>query len=199
MNAEPSRCAVVEDTPSGVTAAVSAGMRALGYAADSDELALRAGGAEILRSLEELPALLGLADPGFNRAGARPSSRHRRLEGNPAAAGARRRRPLGRQSRGSRSPQRPRWRRWRRCIATIEKPAPISSSAEADVPAQVEARERQRARFFAARRGRVLVFAGAVRCSASSTSVFPLLSTATCLGSAGRGVWCVVGVVGVWL
>jgi HAD superfamily hydrolase (TIGR01509 family) len=61
MNAKPSRCAVVEDTPSGVTAAVSAGMRAFGYAADSDELALRGAGGEILRSLEELPALLGLS------------------------------------------------------------------------------------------------------------------------------------------
>jgi len=60
MNAKPSRCAVVEDTPSGVTAAVSAGMRAFGYAADSDELELRGAGGEILRSLEELPALLGI-------------------------------------------------------------------------------------------------------------------------------------------
>jgi beta-phosphoglucomutase-like phosphatase (HAD superfamily) len=60
MKAKPSRCAVVEDTPSGVTAAVSAGMRAFGYAADSDELALREAGAEILRSLDELPQLLGL-------------------------------------------------------------------------------------------------------------------------------------------
>ena len=55
------RCAVVEDTPSGVTAATAAGMRALGYAADSDEPALRAAGAEIVRSLEELPPRLGLA------------------------------------------------------------------------------------------------------------------------------------------
>jgi HAD superfamily hydrolase (TIGR01509 family) len=60
MKAKPSRCVVVEDTPSGVTAAVSAGMRAFGYAADSDELALREAGAEILRSLDELPQLLGL-------------------------------------------------------------------------------------------------------------------------------------------
>ena len=34
---KPSRCAVGEDAPSGITAAVSAGMRALEYAADSDE------------------------------------------------------------------------------------------------------------------------------------------------------------------
>jgi HAD superfamily hydrolase (TIGR01509 family) len=61
MAVEPSRCAVVEDTPSGVTAAVSAGMRALGYAADSDEAALRRAGAETLSALDELPALLGLS------------------------------------------------------------------------------------------------------------------------------------------
>jgi HAD superfamily hydrolase (TIGR01509 family) len=61
MEAKPVRCAVVEDTASGVTAAVAAGMRALGYVADSDEAALRRAGAEVLRSLEELPALLGLS------------------------------------------------------------------------------------------------------------------------------------------
>jgi HAD superfamily hydrolase (TIGR01509 family) len=60
MEAKPARCAVVEDTASGVTAAVAAGMRALGYVADSDEAALRRAGAEVLRSLENLPALLGL-------------------------------------------------------------------------------------------------------------------------------------------
>jgi HAD superfamily hydrolase (TIGR01509 family) len=60
MNAKPSACVVVEDTPSGVTAAVAAGMRAVGYAADSDERALRDAGAEIIRSLDDLPKLLGL-------------------------------------------------------------------------------------------------------------------------------------------
>jgi HAD superfamily hydrolase (TIGR01509 family) len=61
MGAEPAGCVVVEDTPSGVTAAVSAGMRSIGYAADSDEQALRdAGATEILRSLEGLLQVLGL-------------------------------------------------------------------------------------------------------------------------------------------
>jgi HAD superfamily hydrolase (TIGR01509 family) len=60
MNAKPSACAVIEDTPSGITAAVAAGMRAIGYAADSDEHALRNAGAEIIRSLDGLPGLLGL-------------------------------------------------------------------------------------------------------------------------------------------
>jgi HAD superfamily hydrolase (TIGR01509 family) len=60
MGAPPAECVVVEDTPSGVTAAVSASMRAIGYAADSDEAALRLAGAEIIHSLDELPAVLGL-------------------------------------------------------------------------------------------------------------------------------------------
>jgi HAD superfamily hydrolase (TIGR01509 family) len=60
MGAAPAACVVVEDTPSGVTAAVAAGMRAIGYAADSDERALRDAGAEIIDSLAELPPLLGL-------------------------------------------------------------------------------------------------------------------------------------------
>ncbi len=59
MKASPSACAVIEDSPSGIVAAVAAGMRAIGYAADSDERALRnAGATEIIRSLEELPELL---------------------------------------------------------------------------------------------------------------------------------------------
>jgi beta-phosphoglucomutase-like phosphatase (HAD superfamily) len=60
MNTKPSACVVIEDTPSGVTAAAAAGMRAVGFAADSDERALRHAGAEIIRSLDGLPKLLGL-------------------------------------------------------------------------------------------------------------------------------------------
>jgi HAD superfamily hydrolase (TIGR01509 family) len=59
MAAKPARCAVVEDTPSGVTAAVAAGMRVLGYAADSDATALLQAGAEVLETMEKLPGLLG--------------------------------------------------------------------------------------------------------------------------------------------
>jgi HAD superfamily hydrolase (TIGR01509 family) len=93
MKVPPAHCVVVEDMPSGVQAAVSAGMRAFGYApgtegrprrgasatderalgyapvtdepvmGDATELALReAGAAEVFRSLEKLPALLGLPD-----------------------------------------------------------------------------------------------------------------------------------------
>ena len=61
MAAEPARCAVVEDTPSGVTAAVAAGMRVFGYAADSDAAALRLAGAEVFEAMEELAGLLGLS------------------------------------------------------------------------------------------------------------------------------------------
>jgi HAD superfamily hydrolase (TIGR01509 family) len=60
MKATPSSSVVVEDTPSGVVAAVSAGMRVFGYVADSDEAALSRAGAEVLHSLEELPVRLGL-------------------------------------------------------------------------------------------------------------------------------------------
>jgi HAD superfamily hydrolase (TIGR01509 family) len=60
IGVEPGACAVVEDTPSGVQAAVAAGMRAIGYTADSDERALSEAGAEPLGSLGGLPPLLGL-------------------------------------------------------------------------------------------------------------------------------------------
>jgi HAD superfamily hydrolase (TIGR01509 family) len=61
MGAAPAECVVVEDTASGVIAARAAGMRAFGFAADSDEAALRHAGAEIVHSLRALPARLGLA------------------------------------------------------------------------------------------------------------------------------------------
>jgi HAD superfamily hydrolase (TIGR01509 family) len=60
IGAPRSRCVVIEDTPSGARAAVAAGMRVLGYAPDSDAHALRDAGAEIVMSLAEVPALLGL-------------------------------------------------------------------------------------------------------------------------------------------
>jgi HAD superfamily hydrolase (TIGR01509 family) len=61
MGADPAGCAVVEDTPSGVIAGVSAGMRVLGYAADSDERLLREAGATTFSSLKRLPELLTIA------------------------------------------------------------------------------------------------------------------------------------------
>ncbi len=61
MGAEPAGCVVVEDSPLGVTAGVSAGMRVIGYAAESDELELRDAGAEVVDSMARIPALLGIA------------------------------------------------------------------------------------------------------------------------------------------
>jgi HAD superfamily hydrolase (TIGR01509 family) len=61
MGADPAACVVVEDTPSGVVGAVSAGMRVLGLASiPEDEPALRRAGAEIFAGLDELPGLLGI-------------------------------------------------------------------------------------------------------------------------------------------
>jgi HAD superfamily hydrolase (TIGR01509 family) len=60
MGASADRSVVVEDTPSGVLAAVAAGMRVIGYAADSDPAALREAGAELMWSLQELAGLLDL-------------------------------------------------------------------------------------------------------------------------------------------
>jgi HAD superfamily hydrolase (TIGR01509 family) len=64
MGAVPARCVVLEDTPSGVRAAVAAGMRVIGYAADADAAALRGAGAELVWSLGELPRALGLGAAG---------------------------------------------------------------------------------------------------------------------------------------
>ena len=60
MGAAPSECAVVEDTPTGVKAAVSARMATFGYIGGehADAAALRALGATTFRSMQELPALL---------------------------------------------------------------------------------------------------------------------------------------------
>jgi beta-phosphoglucomutase-like phosphatase (HAD superfamily) len=61
MGAAPHDTVVIEDTPIGVRAGVAAGMRVLGYAADSGAPVLRSVGAEPFWSLSEVPALLGLA------------------------------------------------------------------------------------------------------------------------------------------
>jgi HAD superfamily hydrolase (TIGR01509 family) len=60
MGVEASHCAVVEDSVSGVTAAVAAGMRTIGYASTGNRQQLREAGAEIVGSMGDLPALLGL-------------------------------------------------------------------------------------------------------------------------------------------
>lgn len=62
MGVEPARCAVIEDTPTGVKAGVAAGMKVFAYAAaaHADEAALRDAGAEVFHDMKLIPALLEL-------------------------------------------------------------------------------------------------------------------------------------------
>ena len=60
MDVDPSRCVVVEDSPTGVTAGVAAGMTVLGYAALNDAGELREAGARaIFTDMRQLPELIG--------------------------------------------------------------------------------------------------------------------------------------------
>jgi HAD superfamily hydrolase (TIGR01509 family) len=60
LGVAPGCCAVVEDSVSGVTAAVAAGMRTIGYAAHGDGAALREAGAEVVGSMRAVPGVLDL-------------------------------------------------------------------------------------------------------------------------------------------
>ena len=63
LGADPTRCAVVEDTVTGVTAGVAAGAMVFGYAPQGEGQALlAAGAAEVFDSMQALPALLGVVD-----------------------------------------------------------------------------------------------------------------------------------------
>lgn len=53
-------CLVVEDSATGALAAARAGMRCLGYASEGDGEKLAAEGAEVFRSMSEVPRLIGL-------------------------------------------------------------------------------------------------------------------------------------------
>ncbi|WP_423192705.1 HAD family hydrolase [Cupriavidus sp. H18C2] len=60
MNVDPARCAVIEDSPTGATAGVAAGMTVFGYAARTDADALRATGVRtVFTDMRDLPELLG--------------------------------------------------------------------------------------------------------------------------------------------
>src|SRR5688572_215381 len=59
LGAEPSRCVVVEDTPTGVRAGVAAGMHVLGFSANTPQHRLKEAGAhEIFSEMRLLPRLL---------------------------------------------------------------------------------------------------------------------------------------------
>ena len=59
MGADPSRCVVVEDTPTGVRAAVAAGMRVFGFCRHTPAARLqRAGAHGVFADMQLLPALL---------------------------------------------------------------------------------------------------------------------------------------------
>ena len=59
MVAEPSSCIVVEDSATGVDAAVAAGMSVFGFAPPGDGSELAAHGAVVFTSMRQLPALIG--------------------------------------------------------------------------------------------------------------------------------------------
>lgn len=60
LGVDPTRCAVVEDTVTGVTAGVAAGAMVFGYAPQGEGQALlAAGAAAVFDSMQALPALLG--------------------------------------------------------------------------------------------------------------------------------------------
>lgn len=60
LNAEPARCVVIEDSPTGARAARAAFIRCLGYAAHTPAERLAAEGAEPFYAMAALPGLLNL-------------------------------------------------------------------------------------------------------------------------------------------
>ena len=60
LDADPARCTVVEDSPTGARAARAAGMRCLAYVPHGDGAAMVREGARPFRAMADLPRLLGL-------------------------------------------------------------------------------------------------------------------------------------------
>lgn len=58
LDVSPEQCIVIEDSPSGARAAIAAGMRVLGYAADEDAARLAGAGAEVFYEMAELQGLI---------------------------------------------------------------------------------------------------------------------------------------------
>ena len=54
LEADPADCVVIEDSPAGAAAALSAGMQVIGYAPGSTFEAMAASGARVIRSMKEL-------------------------------------------------------------------------------------------------------------------------------------------------
>jgi len=60
LGVEPARCVVIDDSPSGCTAGVAAGIRTLGFDMHGDGGALAVVGAEVVHRMDAVPGLLGL-------------------------------------------------------------------------------------------------------------------------------------------
>jgi HAD superfamily hydrolase (TIGR01509 family) len=78
MEVKPSECAVVEDSPFGIAAALAAGMAPLGFSGSVIPAERLAGdGITVFASMSELPALLGVAttQPGASPQLGAPTSR----------------------------------------------------------------------------------------------------------------------------
>lgn len=58
MGVVPERCIVIEDSVPGIQAALTAGMKALGYAERSPAHKLEQAGATVFKSMKELPAIV---------------------------------------------------------------------------------------------------------------------------------------------